>query len=64
MTNEQIAENAIALLRLGIDEESRNKCLVAYDMVEDSDFSWDNLDVLFMEWDDLVDEANNIICGE
>ena len=59
--NTQIAESAIKLLREAINDNNKKKILASYDMVEDSSFSWDNLDVLFDEFDDLTDKANDII---
>ena len=57
----QIAESAIKLLRTGVSDNNKKKILASYDMVEDSSFSWDNLDVLFDEFDSLTDKANNIL---
>ena len=59
--NTQIAESAIKLLREAINDNNKKKILASYDMVENSSFSWDNLDVLFDEFDSLTDKANDII---
>lgn len=57
-----IAENAIFLLRQGINTASNLKIKAAYDLVEDDNgFSWDDLDVIFTEWDDLLEESNDIL---
>ena len=65
MTNETIAQTAIALIKTGIEHESRDKLLIAIDLVEENEsFSWDNLDALFDEWDSLIDKANDIIYGD
>jgi len=57
-----IAESAISLLEDGISSGNKTKIISAYNIIEDDDtFSWDGLEVLFMEWNDLVDEANEII---
>lgn len=55
------AISAIEQLRIGIEREHKPTILEAYDLVEDENFSWNGLDVIFMEWDDLVSEANDII---
>ena len=57
----QIAESAIKLLREAINDNNKKKILASYDMVEDPSFNWDYLDALFGEWDDLTDQANDII---
>ncbi len=59
-----IAESAITILKQGIEDNNKDKCRVAYDMIEDDNFSWDNLDVIFIEWNSLVEEATGIIFGE
>lgn len=57
-----IAESVISLLEDGISSGNKTKIISAYNIIEDDDtFSWDGLEVLFMEWNDLVDEANEII---
>lgn len=57
-----IAESAISLLEDGISSGNKTKIISAYNIIEDDDtFSWDGLEVLFMEWNDLVDEANEIL---
>ena len=57
-----IAESAISLLEDGISSGNKTKIISAYNIIEEDDtFSWDGLGVLFMEWNDLVDEANEII---
>lgn len=69
MTNKIIAQAAIALLKTGIKYKNKEKILAAYDKIDDlelsnervNNFSWDNLDALFSEWDDLVSQANDII---
>lgn len=61
MSNEDIAVTAINLLTSGVEYKNKEKILLAYDMVENEYFSWDNLDALSGEWDDLIDEANEII---
>ena len=56
-----IAESAIDKLKIGIERTHKPTILEAYSMVEDEDFSWNDLDVIFMQWDSLVDEANEIV---
>ena len=57
-----IAESAISLLEDGISSGNKTKIISAYNIIEEDDtFSWDGLEVLFMEWNDLVDEANEIL---
>lgn len=55
------AESAIRLLRQGIENGSNVMILEAYGQVEHEYFSWDGLDVLFMEWTELVGEGNDIL---
>jgi hypothetical protein len=55
------AESALNLLRDGVTSDNKTKILEAYNIIEAEDFSWDNLEVIFMEWDDLIEEANNIL---
>jgi hypothetical protein len=56
------ATSAIKLLNDGITSGNKNKIIAAYDAItEDDSFTWDGLDVPFMEWDVLVDEANEIL---
>jgi len=58
----QIAESAIFLLKDGIANNSKSKIKVAYELIEeDEQFDWDDLDVLYMEWEELVELANDII---
>lgn len=57
----QIAESAVKLLRDGIKHNNKSKIMAAYEAVEHDDFNWDGLEVLFVEWDELVDEANEIL---
>jgi len=56
-----IAESAINLLKDGINSDNKTKILAAYDMVENETFYWDGLDVIYMEWEELIDEANQIL---
>jgi len=57
-----IAESAISLLEDGINSGNKAKIISAYNIIDDDDtFSWDGLEVIFMEWNDLVDEANEIL---
>lgn len=53
-----IAESAISLLKDGLSNGNKAKIIAAYEIVEDDNFSWDNLDVLYLEWDELIEEAN------
>lgn len=55
----QLAESAIRLLKDGINSDNKNKILAAYSSLEN--FNWRDLDVIFMEWEELVDEANQIL---
>lgn len=56
------ATSAIKLLKDGITSANKKKILEAYNAItEDESFTWDGLDVPFMEWDELVDEANEIL---
>lgn len=60
--NLQKAESAISLLKDGISNNNKKKILTAYDnLALDIEFNWDNLDVLFIEWNDLVDKANILL---
>ncbi len=63
MTNETIAQTAIALIKTGIEYKNKDRLFTAIDLAEDENFSWDNLDALFDEWDSLIDKANDIIYG-
>ena len=57
-----IADAAINLLRDGVNSDSKTKILAAYDIIdEDENFSWDGLEVCYMEWEELVDEATEIL---
>lgn len=57
----QIAESAICVLKDGIANNSKSKIKVAYELIEeDEQFDWDDLDVLYMEWEELVEQANYI----
>lgn len=58
-----IAESAINLLKQGIANQNKNMILQSYQAIEHESFSWDGLDVLFMEWDELVNESNDILYG-
>lgn len=57
----RIAESAVKLLRDGIHTRNKSKILSAYEAINHDSFDWDGLDVLFMEWDELIDEANEIL---
>ncbi len=59
--NTQIAESAIKLLREGINDNNKKKILASYEEVESSSFNWNNLEVLFDEFDSLVIKANCIL---
>lgn len=57
-----IAESAIALLKRGIELNDKKTIIEAYDMVtENESFNWDDLDVIYMEWEELVDKGNEIL---
>ena len=47
------AVSALNLLRDGVTSDNKAKILEAYAIVEAEDFSWDNLEVVFMEWNGL-----------
>lgn len=49
----QIVESAISLLKDGISSGNSNKKTEAVNAIPDS-FSWTDLEVLKMEWDELV----------
>lgn len=56
------AESALNLLKLGINNANKRMILDAYNLIEDDkSFSWNGLEVIFMEWDKLVSEANDIL---
>ena len=56
------AEQAIKLLQRGVDSENKKMILVAYsNLGEDDNFTWDDLDILFDDWDSLVDKGNDIL---
>ena len=57
----RIAENAIIILKHGIEMENKSMILDAYKVVEAYAFSWNDLDLLFSEWEDLLDEANDLL---
>jgi hypothetical protein len=58
----QLAESALKLLRDGVNSDNKTKILNAYSLIEDDEnFDWKDLDVIYMEWEDLVDEANQIL---
>ena len=57
----KIAHQALEMLKKGIDEGNRRTIFDAYSLTEDKDFSWDELDEIFTEWNDLVDDANDIL---
>ncbi len=57
----QVAESAVKLLRDGIKHNNKSKILAAYEAITDDSFNWDGLEVLFMECDELVDEAKEIL---
>lgn len=60
--NFNIAESAINLLKDGINNCNKSKITMAYSMItEDDNFTWDNLDVLYSEWEDLIEIGNNIL---
>jgi hypothetical protein len=57
-----IAHSAVTLLRDGVNQDNKTKILAAYNAIEeDKSFSWDGLDVIYMEWEELMDEANQIL---
>ena len=56
-----IAHSAVTLLRDGVNSDSKTKILAAYNAIEDETFSWNGLDVIYMEWEELMDEANQIL---
>lgn len=59
--NEQ-AEAALTMLKGGIANNSKDKILAAYEIVEDDkEFSWSGLNHIADEWDELVDKANEIL---
>lgn len=60
-SSEKYAQQAINLLRVGVENGSKDHILTAYTMVEHEAFSWDGKDELFEEWDKLTDEANEIL---
>lgn len=55
----QLAESAINLLKDGINSDNKTKILAAYSSLEN--FNWKDLDVIYMEWEELMDEANKIL---
>lgn len=58
----QLAEQSIFNLKDGIANKNKSKINDAYDAIQDSNgFEWDDLDCLFSEWDELLDEANEIL---
>ena len=57
-----IAHSAVTLLRDGVNSDNKTKILAAYDAIEnDENFNWDDLDVIYMEWEELVDQGNDIL---
>ena len=59
--NCQQANKAISLLKEGIKNQSKTKILTAISFVEEPNFSWDNLNVSYDEWDKMTDEALDIL---
>lgn len=61
MKNKLLAIKAIEKLREGITKKNKAQLLEAYEMVEDESFSWDGMDGLFEEWNQLVEQVNEIL---
>lgn len=56
------AEAALELLKEGVHQESKTMVLSAINSIdEDKEFTWDDLDLLFSEWDEVIDEALDIL---
>lgn len=57
-----MVESAISLLKDGINSENKSKIVSAYEILNtDQNFNWKDLEVLRMEWDELMEEALPII---
>ena len=56
------AESAIKSLRDAVDGKNKDKIVTAMNSIElDNDFDWEDLGLLFSEWDDLCDMAHDIL---
>ncbi len=56
--NYNIAVSAINLFSDGLSSDNYIKVREALDMVRNDGFSWDGLEVVKMEWDELRSELN------
>jgi hypothetical protein len=52
--NYNIAVSAINLLSDGLTSNNHTKIREALNMIHDENFSWDGLEVVKMEWDELL----------
>lgn len=60
--NKEQAKAAIKLLKDGIKQKNKVKILRSYDLIsDDENFTWEKLDTLFEEYNNLIDEANDIL---
>jgi len=57
----QMAMTAINTLKNGIENESISLIINAFEFTNDSTFSWLDLDDLFIEWNALCEDANDIL---
>lgn len=59
---ERLGNHALYILRLGIERKNKTIIKAAYDMIQDEPrFYWDNYPRYYDQWDELVEEANEIM---
>lgn len=58
---EEIAKYAIEALNLGIELGSKFRIEKALSIVDDKEFSWVDLDELYLEWVSLLNDADDIL---
>jgi hypothetical protein len=60
---DQKAKQYVEALQLAVSNGSREECISVYDQVEhDQAFTWEEVsEALFIQWDALVDKANDLI---
>jgi hypothetical protein len=61
ISNSDLAASAIDKLREGIKTKHKATIIEAYNMIEIDNFSWEEIDTMYLEWDNLIDDANDII---
>ena len=62
MTEQNLAQRAISLLKIGIEKKNKHIIQLAYDIVENKNFEWGNYsEHEFEEWNCRIDESNDIL---